>query len=97
MVMRPSCHVVVTLEQVHHRGLAGTGLPDEGDHLARLNVQIDALDDRLVRLVLKPDILVAHIAAHRPARRRRSGISLTIGLVSSVWKIRQSAVLVRAI
>ncbi len=44
-------------EQVYQGGLAGTGGPDDGDHLPGPGREVHVLDQRLVRLVPERDVL----------------------------------------
>ena len=53
-------------EQVDERRLAGAGRPDDGDRLAGRDVEIEVVDERLVRLVAERDALEGDRAAGPP-------------------------------
>ena len=55
-------HIIEAHEQVDEGGLAAAGGADDGDALAGLDVQVQALDEGAVRQVAEGDILQLHMA-----------------------------------
>src|SRR5258708_7795280 len=68
-------HVVETHQQIGDRGLAGTGVPDERDGLPGSDGERNVLQDPVVVIVSKPDVLKFDTAFRASAlewlRRRR--------------------------
>ena len=67
-------------QQVHQRGLAGTGTSDQGHGLPRRDVQIDVLEHRLgIGVVAKADVFVTDGAADR-RQLEAAGIPLRVAI-----------------
>ena len=71
-------------DEVHQRRLARPGRTDDGDGLARLDAQVEALDERLVGRVGERHVLEGHASLGRPDLGRRGGLRVLLGRVEHV-------------
>lgn len=79
---RAGVHIVKAHEQLDHRGLAGTGRPDDGDRFTGGHVAAPVVYDRLPGVIAEAHVAERHIAADmlRPERAARgSGGLLRLG------------------
>ena len=67
-------HIVEARDEADERGLARAGRADEGDALARRDLERDALEHPLAGIVGEPDVAELDLAAHLLQRRRCFGI-----------------------
>ena len=89
-VIRPAVDLVEAHQQVDERRLAGAGGPDDGDRLARLDDQVQVLDERRVGLVAERDALERDPAGGLAPARRGVAVSGISSASSSSSKTRSA-------
>ncbi len=62
----PFLGVIEPGDQVHQRGLAGAGAPHDAEHLPRLHMEADILQDRLVGLIAEGHVPQLDLAPQLP-------------------------------
>ena len=78
---RTGVHIVKAHEQLDHRGLAGTGRPDNGNRSAGGHVAAPVVDDRLLGVIAEAHVAERHIAADVLRRGGQRGVGRLFRLV----------------
>ena len=84
MQMRPVVDLVEAHQQVDQGRLAGAGRPDDGDRLARLDDQVEVLDERDVGQVAERDVLELDPPGDRAADPGERDVRRLLGLVEQL-------------